>query len=230
MALGSNSSGDRTFLSVGFGKIRQKSVNGKKVDAGTVGAVCRETQSGAESWALEHDFLTGVIEKIFYKEDTNYGNSFEVIITDGLDTYQLSFTEDSRFWFDMAKKLPNVNFSEKIKITAYDFEDKQTHKRRAGISLEQNGQKISSYYDYFDEDTQSWSILHGYPNEQIDWKDKDEIKMYMIKIKKFLRSEFVRLIEPKLEAKQDVKEEPKETENAPVEVQKDEPTNDLPFN
>ena len=48
--------------------------------------------------------------KNIYKEGYKL---FEVIISDGLDMYQLSFTEDSRFWFDMAKKLPNVNFNEK---------------------------------------------------------------------------------------------------------------------
>jgi len=37
-------------------------------------------------------------------------------------------------------------------------------------------------------------LLHGFPTgEGVDFKDKDEIKMYFIKVKKFLRGEFVRL-------------------------------------
>jgi len=193
MSLGSNTGTAKTYLSVGFGKIRQKQTENKqKVDANTPNAVCRKTQSGSESWALEHDFVSGKIEKIFYKEDKEFGNSFEVTIADAMDTYQLSFTEDSRFWFDFMKKLPNIDLSKEVKITAYDFEDKEK-KRRVGISIEQDGNKILSFYEKKGEDNK-WTLLHGFPTgEGVDFKDKDEIKMYFIKVKKFLRGEFVRL-------------------------------------
>jgi hypothetical protein len=191
MGLGSNSTTQRTYLSVGFGKIRQKQTNNKtKVDSQTPNAVMRKTQSGEESWALEHDFVTGVIEKIFYKEDEKYGNSFEVLIGDAIDNYSLGFTEDSRFWFDFMKKLPNIELSKEVKITIYDFEDKKTGKRRAGVSVEQNDVKILSYYDK-KNDKGEWELLHGYPSgKDIDFKDKDEVKMYFIKVKKYLRNQF----------------------------------------
>jgi hypothetical protein len=198
MALGSNTGTAKTYLSVGFGKIRQKQTENKqKVDANTPNAVKRETQSGAESWALEHDFVSGKIEKIFFKEDKEYGNSFEVVISDAVDIYQLSFTEESRFWFDFAKKLPNIDLSKEVKITAYDFEDKESKKRRAGISIEQSGVKINSFYD--EKDGDKYKLLHGFPNAPTDmnWKDKDEVKVYFISVKKFLRSEFTRLFAEK---------------------------------
>jgi hypothetical protein len=202
MALGSHSGSPKIFLQVSFGKIRQKSLENKqKVDASTPGAVRRETQSGSESWALEHDFLSGIIENIFYKEDAQYGNSFEVVISDVVDQYQLSFTEDSRYWFDFMKKLPNVDLKSVVKISAYDFVNKE-NKRVAGCGVEQNNQKVASYYEVKDKDGK-WTLLHGFPvSDGVVFKDKDEIKMYFIKVKKFLRNQFNDLIQPKLEGKE----------------------------
>lgn len=221
MALGSNTGSPKIYLSVGFGKIRQKSLENKqKVDSNTPGAVKRETQSGAESWALEHDYITGKIENIFYKEDAQYGNSFEVVISDGIDKYQLSFTEDSRFWFDFMKKLPNIDLSQNVKITAYDFVNKEG-KKVAGISVEQNGTKILSFYEK--KNGEKWELLHGFPtSDGINFKDKDELKIYFIKVKKFLREEFSRLFSDKF----------KKTENAHPATEENissEPTDDLPF-
>jgi len=192
MALGSNSSGDsnRIFLNVGFGKIRQKSIGREKVTAETPNAVCRKTQAGADSWGLEHDFLIGRITNIFYKEDKDYGNSFEVIIQDGADSYQLSFKDDNRNWFDFAKKLPNMNFNEVYKFSPYDFTDKDSGKRRAGFSIKQNSESVPSAYDRKDAGGK-WTLLLGYPpSEGMDWKDKDEVKMYTIAVKKFFKNEF----------------------------------------
>ena len=195
MGLGSNQTTPKIYLSVAYGKIRQKSVGNEKVNEKTPGAVKRLTQQGAESWSLEHDFVTGEIENIFYKEDEKYGNSFEVVITEVADKYQLSFTEDSRFWFDFAKKLPNINFNEPLKITAYDFTDRVTGKKHAGISVEQNGQKITSFYET--KEGEKWILKHGFPtSEGVDWKDKDETKVFLIRVKKFLRTEFVNRIMP----------------------------------
>jgi hypothetical protein len=191
MALGSNIGTPKIYLTVGFGRIRQKTLENKqKVDTNTPGAIKRVLQSGTESWALEYDFVSGVIKSIFYKEDIQYGNSFEVVIEDIVDTYQVSFSEDSRFWIDFMKKLPNIDLNKEVKITTYDFTDKQ-NKHRAGISVEQDGTKIKSYYEIQQED-KTWELLHGFPSgEGIDFKDKDETKMYFIKVKKFLRNEFI---------------------------------------
>lgn len=194
MARGSHTEAGKIYLSVAFGKIRQKQTDdGKKVDENTPGAVKRQTQSGADSYAIEHDFVSGKIEKIFYKESTEYQNTFEVVISDGVENLQISFVEDSRFCFDFMKKLPNIDLSKEVKITAYDFNDRQTNKRKSGISIEQGGQKITSYYEKKDENGK-WTMLHGFPSpEGTDFKDKDETKIYFIKVKKFLKAQFEKL-------------------------------------
>lgn len=222
MALGTSNQSDRTYLSVGFGKIRQKNQsNGEKVTKDTPNAVKRTTQSGNESWAIEYDFCEGKIENIFYRQDENYGNSFEVVLSDVADEYQLSFKEDSRFWTDLMKKLPNIDLSERVKLFAYDFESKG--KRYVGMSVEQNGQKIQSFYSKKVGD--SWKEANGFPSaDGVDWKDKDELNIYLIKVRKFLRNEFKTRIEPKFEK---VKEATKSTYELPGDIE--ELAQDLPF-
>lgn len=205
MGVGSNSNGAaKVFLSVGFGKIRQKSVNGKKVDENTPGAICRETQSHAMSWAIEYDFIEGIIEKIFFKEDPQYGDSFEVVIRDVVDLYQVSFPEDSRYWGDLMKKLPNINLNQEVKLTSYDFEDKESHKRISGLSVEQNGEKIQSYYSIKKQDG-TYDIVNGFPSSAgVDFKnDKAERNIYFIRVKAFLHREFDSLIAPQFKGSSD---------------------------
>jgi hypothetical protein len=190
MALGSNSTISKIFLTVGFGKIRQKSLENKqKVDKDTPGSVKRQTQSGTDSWALEHDYIIGKIENIFYKEDVQYGNSFEIVISDVADTYQLSLSETSRYCVAFLKKLPNIDLTNNVKLIAYDFTDKEG-KRKSGLSIEQEGQKIGSYYERKQEDGK-WKLLYKFPDPKgIDFHDKDEAKIYFIRVKKFLKSQF----------------------------------------
>jgi hypothetical protein len=198
MATGTNSSSQKTFLNVAYGKLRQKSLENKeKVNANTPNAVKRISQSGTDSWAIEFDWIEGKIENIFHKDDPEYGDSFEVVLSDVLDKYQISFADNSRFWFDLAKKLPNVELSQIVKINPYDFTEKGTNKRRVGVSIEQNGKKILSFYDKKKDDN-TWELLHGFPKPDIDinWKDKDEVKIYTIKVKKFLKAEFEKRIQP----------------------------------
>lgn len=199
MALGSHQNTDKIFLSVGFGKLRQKSLaNREKVTADTPNAVKRETQSGKDSWALEYDFIEGLITFIYFKEDKEYGDSYEVTIQDGLDHYQISFKSDSRFWYDFAKKLPNIDLSEPVKITCYDFEDKVSGKRKAGVSILQNKEKVLSFYDKKDGD--KWVLLHGFPDgSAVDWNNKKKSKIFLMEVEEFLHDEFDKRIAPQFD-------------------------------
>lgn len=200
MGLGNNNADGRTFLSVAFGKIRQKQLeNREKVTSETPKAVMRKTQSGQESWAIEYDFIEGTIQNIFYREDKEYGNSFEVVIRDAADLFQLSFSENSRFWTDFARKLPNIDFNIPIKITAYDFTDSE-RKRRIGISVEQDGIKIQSFYHEQKDD--KIIAINGFPSgDDINFNDNDELKVFYIQVKKFLREEFNKRIAHNFESK-----------------------------
>lgn len=247
MALGNNQqSQSRIFLTVGFGKLRQKTLaTGQKVDENTPNAVKRVTQQGADTWALEFDFITGRIESIQYKDNsaTKFENSFDVLLRDGIDHYQISFTEDSKFWFGFMELLPNVNFNDDLTITVFDYVNKEKV-RKSGINIEQFNNKntrevtfkdstihpfIKSFYkDYQDN---QWKFLNGYPapSNSMNWKDKDDVKSYFISVKKFLRAEFARLIAGKFskaeEKHENLPSEQNISENIPEGTDKD----DLPL-
>jgi hypothetical protein len=216
MALGNNQqSQSRTFLSVGFGKLRQRSLaSGQKVDETTPKAIKRQTQQGADTWALEYDFINGKIDSIFYKDnsDNKFENTFEVLLRDGIDFYQISFTENSKYWFGFMETLPNIILSEPVNITVFDYINKDKV-RKSGINVEQFNNKntrevefkdgtihqyVNSFYKEYTED-KKWKFLNGYPEpmNKMDWKDKDDVKMYFMRVKKFLREEFKRLFSDK---------------------------------
>jgi hypothetical protein len=123
------------------------------------------------------------------------------------------------------KKLPNIDLNKEVKITSYDFTDKQ-NKHRAGISVEQNGIKIKSYYEVQQED-KTWKLLYGFPPaESVDFKDKDETKMYFIKVKKFLRNEFFSKFKNKFS--ENIQSENLSNSEPEISTSNDENT-DLPF-
>lgn len=210
--LGSNTGTPKIYLTVGFGKIRQKSLENKtKVDANTPGAVKRLTKAGAESWAMEYDFIGGIIEGIFYKEDKEYGNSFEVTLSDGPDVYQLSFSEDSLFWTAFMERLPNIVLDRPIVIHVYDFEDKD-RKRRAGLNVEQDNNanttkkekkssevvyNVNSAYREWVGVAPNGSMVfkNGFPSSKgVNFEDKEDQKIYFLQVKKFLRDQFKKMV------------------------------------
>jgi hypothetical protein len=212
----SSSNTNRVFLSVAFGKLRQKSLsNGTKVDENTIGAVKRITKQKAETWALEFDNICGRIESVFYKDNsgTDFSSSFEAGIKVGNMVYQISFTEDSKFWYGFMRCLPNININDPIRISVYDYETKD-HKKKSGISIEQDENPktravsfkdgsihnyVVSYYKEYDEVGKKWNFLHGYPTpaSTINWNDKDETTIYFTLVKVFLRKQFNELFKDK---------------------------------
>lgn len=217
MGTGNYQTTNKIFLSVAYGKLRQKQLeNGQKVNENTTNAVKRESKSG-ESWALEYDFIEGVIQKMYFKEDKQYGNSFEIIISDVADMYQISFKEGDRTTVDFLCKLPNIKLNENVKIIVYDFTSKEG-KSVKGTSILQNEVKLLSYYSVKSE--AGWNYLHGFPpSTGVNFKDSDELKIYQISVNRFLRNEFINRFTIS-------EKEVSETENGDnIEAE----TNDLPF-
>ena len=64
-----------------------------------------------------------------------------------------------------------------MKLTAYDFVDKTTDKKKAGISIDQEGKKAVDFYNV--KNNEKWECLHGFPpSTDINFKDKDELTIY----------------------------------------------------
>lgn len=194
--MGLNKSEQKTYLTIGFGKLRQKT----KVMA--EGVTERKTQDGEPTLAYEFDSIDGIITNIYYKESKDYGNSFEVQIEDD-KIYVLSFKEDSRYCHNLLVKLPKIDFDKKVRIMPYDFMDKQGKPRR-GITIWQDDVKLDNTF-FQKKDGEEWKYYHGYPVPGPDMNDK-KLKIYFINVQDFLYNYTIKEIIPKFKYERLVKQ------------------------
>jgi hypothetical protein len=211
----------KTYLHIGLGKLRQKVTEGVK------DAQSRVNKENKTVWELVYDWIEGTIVSIYHKESEDFGNSFEVTLFDGHDKFQVSFAEDSNFFSDFFSKLPNIDLSKPVKIAPYDFEDKQAQKRRKGVTVMQEGAKIENYFVSRGEG--GFEYCNGFPQPENPKKmDKEDWKIYFIKVKKFLRQYTKDSIIPKLQNA--ILNEAANTANVPDEPEVNvEENDDLPF-
>lgn len=181
----------KTYLQIGWGKLRLKAA------VMAEGVVERETQKGEKSLAYEYNFIEGKITKIYYKDSKEYGNSFEVTIDDGKEKYSVSFKEDSRYCQDFLSKLPNIAFSKTVKITPYQMTDNKSGKEKRGVSIQQDGVKIQSYFSELVDE--KWNHKHGFPEPASKNMSETELKIYFLLVKDFLTKYACKYIIPTLQ-------------------------------
>lgn len=178
----------RTYIKIGAdGTIRQK------VTADTEGAVRRDYElpdgTKGTAWELVYSWVEGYIANAYFTEG-KYGTQLMLDIqgTDGNEA-TLSIGLNSRFAEPIMQALPNVDPEQIVKIQPYDYE--KDGKRRTGVSIYQDGERIASYFQKWDDKAKKFEYLNGYP-EPKDISGKDEWKLYFtqtrIWLRKFLES------------------------------------------
>lgn len=209
----------KTFLHITYGKLRMRTTEGDPQ------AEARETKDGKTVYERVYTYVEGRLTGIYYKEDEKFGNSFEVTVDDGKEKFQVSFPEGDNYFIDFFSKLSNADLTKWIKIAPYDFTD-TSGKRRKGITLMQDNLKIENYFNVKEDD--KYVYKNGFPEPENPKKmDKDDWKMYFIKVNKFLRNFIKEKLIPKIQDKnfevitQSIEEVP--------EVPETEINNDLPF-
>lgn len=190
----------KTYLAIAYGKLRKK---GQKGDAGVVE---RFNDKGEPNYAYEYNNIEGKIVDVYYKESREFGNSYEVTIDDG-ELYQVSFKESSRYGKDFISKLPGIDFTKWVKITPYEMKD-DNGKERRGISVQQNGDKLKSFFT--EKVGDKFVYKHGFPPGREDGKmmNEKEWKIYDITVQDFLASYTKEHIIPKLKGVKDAPAEP----------------------
>lgn len=186
------------YFSVSYGKIR------RKVDPSTPGAILREIKDKNDvvtGTIYEHvfDYYEGVIHEIKFRQDEKFGNSWQIMFRepDG-SVSAIQLPENSAAGRDFMKKFPFMTFGKSYRLTPYEFTDKETLKKKSGMSVYVDGDKekklFSFYHDYEEkpDGSKETVLLHGFPKYQgvVDSKgraDKDDLKKYFIDVAKFLR-------------------------------------------
>ncbi len=183
---------ERTYLNVSYGKLRQRAKEGQEK------AKSRTLEDGTVIWEKVYNFLEGIIDKIFMKTHEEYGNSWLILMSDGEEKFSIQVSENSRYGDDLLKKIPNLNYGRGYKITPYDFE--ADGKRKCGISIKtlQSDLSVISYYHTFGKNpdgSASVTATNGFLEYDGNWKDKDEVKIYFMRVRKFLREKSLEYLE-----------------------------------
>lgn len=129
-------------------------------------------------WEIPYLNWTGVIKAIRFK-DSDYGEMCNVEFEDSY----LQMNTSGRYFQDFACKIFNVDLSKPVTLHPYDME--VDGKKKTGISLQQDGQKLKNYF----YDPVEKKNLHGFPDvdqEKAKAKKKTYWKVYFTELTEFL--------------------------------------------
>lgn len=181
----------------------------EKVDEGTEGAILREyeTSSGekGEKWELIYKKVEGIITNVDFHEG-DFGEN--ILITFKLeDDTEITLAQGvtSNFGEDILKKIPALNFSEKVGMQPYVF-TKDNGKEARGVTVWQTSDKVLSYFRDFEKNEDK----NGIPQPEGDTEkyDKDDWRIHFIKVRKFLVSYAKEHIVPKFAKEEGAIERP----------------------
>lgn len=196
----------KTYYKIIDGDIRRKA----KPDD-NVGFVTKRTlKTGEEVDEYKIGSLSGLIKSMAI-ETKEFGgkkiSSLEVLLSDVGENYLLQIPVESKYFASFIEKLPNVDYSQYVTVSVYDFIPSDSKKKKTGVTIKQAGNKVTSAFS-------KENPLPGVGDFPIDG-DEEEVKLWGIQrtkaLKKLLTEEVARL-------------------NTPAEVTaSQEETGDLPF-
>lgn len=195
------------YLNIMFGQVVETATKE------TEGAKSRLNKNNQEVWEKHFPFVSGRILNMRIEESRDYGDKLIVLLDDMGERYQVQMPIESRYFKAFAMRVPNLKPQTTYCIKPYDFVDKENPKKRiTGINIHESqddqGQKIESYF--------TKEHNNGMP-EFPESKDETEIKIWGIKVLKFLKEVVV---------KHGARFSQAPIQSTPLE---DEEPNDLPF-
>jgi len=157
------SSAKAMYLSIIKGNLMQK------VQEGTTGANRRtyeikdpQTQAVTEGhkWELQHQDVYGRIVGVEFK-DSKYGEQLVLKLWNEQDqiTVFVTTAADGRYGTDFLKKFLEIDLSKEICFNTYDFMPEGSEKKRTGVSVTVDGEKIYSHY----YDPKAKKTINGLP-------------------------------------------------------------------
>ena len=181
---------NKIYLSIIQGTLRQQ------VDENHEGAIKREYEKDGvkkTKWELHFKSWFGYIVDLVVKE-TDYGEILNIVFEDAI----LTVNVESKYFQDVVRKLVGANMHKEFTFSPFDWEE--NGKRRTGVSIEQDGEKIKSYF-YNDVDK---TYCNGWPKPTGDTTKfkTDDWKIFYIQVKKFLLTQ-VELLKEKLQETDD---------------------------
>jgi hypothetical protein len=164
-----------------------------------------ELKDGTKGTKFERtvDALFGKITDISF-HDGDYGKNIFITLDENEDTGEtpvISLSVATNYGEDALKKLPNINFSEDVRIRPYAWTPEDSDKERRGIEFTQKDseglfkKKVDNFF--YDKDTKE--PVNGYPTPDGDTKSysSDDWKIFYLQARKFLVKYTEEVILPK---------------------------------
>lgn len=166
------------FLNISNGKIVRQHQN--PVEGVTT---TRENKNGKVVHEEVFDSITGVITSIKSKE-TPFGMVWEVTVTDGEETFILSWNYSSRYTNHFFRALPNIDINREVKINPWSMRDKNDPSKTAiGLSMYQGGNKVEFHYTK-DEPRDMPDLVQTKVKGKVQWDDSDQLEFFESMAKK----------------------------------------------
>lgn len=171
------------------------------VPEGTPDAVKREYETSDKQkgtkWELLYTKIEAMITDVRFR-DGDYGLSLNIRFKDEENNeVVVSVNTASNFGEDLMKKLPNVDFTKKVKLIPFAFEDERKRSVRGVnvIQLDEAGKEVK-LRNYFsvplkkgeEPGDREREYLHGFPAPEGDTEKytKDHWKIWFTKVRLFL--------------------------------------------
>lgn len=196
----------KKYVSIIEGSFRAKANEGEE---GVIRREFENKKTGAKGVKFErkYDSLSGMIEKVSFK-DSEYGLMIEIVI----DGVTISTGTSGKYGSDIMQKLPELNLSEPVLFTPYNFVSEEG-KQRSGMTIRQNDKKIPSFFHI--KDGLKTKSINGFPLPEGDtstYKKGDKRwTIFYSRVDLFLVDYTEKNIIPKIAIKENVKEIVKET-------------------
>lgn len=132
----------------------------------------------ARKYEFTHPGITGIITSIGqYIGD--YGTNINVHMKDeNGEEYTVSLKANSPYGEAFMHKLPKIDLTKEVSLSGYKAFEKDGRKTSAGLTVEQDGVKLKSFFSW--KEGEEWKNLEGFPLPDKKTKERggDLWKMY----------------------------------------------------
>lgn len=134
-----NEGGSTEYFTVSDGQLV------KRVKEPTAMSQSRTNKNGVTVHEERYKALTGKLIKSELRE-SQYGKDWSFTIAHEGGRYVVQMPHGSRYATDFAKRFPNIDLNQDVKLQPWALVDEASGKKRAGISIYQGGQKVEPFY------------------------------------------------------------------------------------
>jgi hypothetical protein len=197
----------------------------EKTTEDTEGAVLRkyELRDGTkgEKWELVYQKVENVMITGVRFEDGEYGKNLLIDLSDGENEITIAQGVATNFGEDLLKKLPAVNFAEKVSLQPYSFISEKNGKPVKGVNIYQKSDKVLSHF--WDGEKK----VNGFPEPEGNTEEysTDDWKLFFLQARKFLVAYNTEHVLPRFAEKDELEEQFKEK----VEEEETPRPEDIPF-